>query len=211
MSSPSTDADGAVQQRQNRDVVISVRDLVVGFGDRTIVKGLNLDVFRGEVLGVVGGSGQGKSVLTRAILGLVPTRAGAIRIFGQDRERPGPGRTPNSRAALGCVVSERGAFLGAYRQAEHPDADARNTRHFATSDGRTGHAQARAGWPRSRRRRQISVRIVGRHVKRAALARALALDPELVFLDEPTSGLDPISAAELTKPTGTPSEQTLRD
>ena len=69
------------------DVIISVRDLVVGFGDKLVMKGLNLDVYRGEVLGFVGGSGQGKSVLTRAILGLVPTRAGSIRIFGRDRDR----------------------------------------------------------------------------------------------------------------------------
>ena len=70
MTSASTHANDAAQQRPNRDVIISVRDLVVGFGDKTIVKGLNLDVYRGEVLGFVGGSGQGKSVLTRAILGL---------------------------------------------------------------------------------------------------------------------------------------------
>ena len=70
MTSSSTHANDVAQQRPNRDVIISVRDLVVGFGDKTIVKGLNLDVYRGEVLGFVGGSGQGKSVLTRAILGL---------------------------------------------------------------------------------------------------------------------------------------------
>ena len=84
MTSSSADANVA-QPRPNRDVIISVRDLVVGFGDKTIVmKGLNLDVYRGEVLGFVGGSGQGKSVLTRTILGLTPMRRGSIRVFGQN-------------------------------------------------------------------------------------------------------------------------------
>jgi phospholipid/cholesterol/gamma-HCH transport system ATP-binding protein len=90
MTSSSTHANDVAQQRLNRDVIISVRDLVVGFGDKTIMKGLSLDVYRGEVLGFVGGSGQGKSVLTRAILGLVPTRGGAIRVFGQDRDALAP-------------------------------------------------------------------------------------------------------------------------
>src|SRR3954471_14419213 len=69
---------------RNREAVIRVRDLEVGFGDRTIMKGLDLDVYRGEILGFVGGSGQGKSVLTRAILGLVPKRAGTIEVLGQN-------------------------------------------------------------------------------------------------------------------------------
>ena len=86
MTNASAHANDAAQPRPNRDVIISVRDLVVGFGDKTIVKGLNLDVYRGEVLGFVGGSGQGKSVLTRTILGLTPTRSGSVRVFGQDRD-----------------------------------------------------------------------------------------------------------------------------
>ena len=69
-----------------RETIISVRDLVVGFGDKLVMNGLDLDVYRGEVLGFVGGSGQGKSVLMRAILGLVPTRGGSIRVFGEDRD-----------------------------------------------------------------------------------------------------------------------------
>src|SRR5688572_28696305 len=69
---------------QNPEVIISVRGVEVGFGEKTILKGLDLDVYRGEILGFVGASGQGKSVLTRAILGLVPKRAGAIEVLGQN-------------------------------------------------------------------------------------------------------------------------------
>ncbi|WP_457093204.1 ATP-binding cassette domain-containing protein, partial [Microvirga sp. P5_D2] len=69
---------------KDREVIISVRGVEVGFGDKTILKGLDLDVYRGEILGFVGASGQGKSVLTRAILGLVPKRAGTIEVLGQN-------------------------------------------------------------------------------------------------------------------------------
>src|ERR671912_807216 len=75
---------------RDREAIIKVRDLEVGFGERTIMKGLDLDVYKGEILGFVGASGQGKSVLTRAILGLVPKRAGTIEVFGQDLDELGP-------------------------------------------------------------------------------------------------------------------------
>ena len=87
----------ATRRRQvSRDVIISVRDLVVGFGERIILNHLALDVYRGEILGFVGTSGGGKSVLTRTILGLVPKVSGTVEVFGQDldtlseRERSAP-------------------------------------------------------------------------------------------------------------------------
>ena len=75
---------------REREAIIRVRDLEVGFGERTIMKGLDLDVYRGEILGFVGASGQGKSVLTRAILGLVPKRAGTIEVLGQNLDELSP-------------------------------------------------------------------------------------------------------------------------
>ena len=80
------------QTSERRDAIIRVRDLVVGFGDRTVLKGLNLDILRGEILGFVGPSGQGKSVLTRTLLGLVPKRAGSIEVFGEDVDALTPAR-----------------------------------------------------------------------------------------------------------------------
>src|SRR3954447_17903755 len=79
----SPNARSGAPAHPDREVVLSVRGLEVGFGDRLIMKGLDLDVYRGEILGFVGGSGQGKSVLTRAILGLIPKRAGTIEVFGE--------------------------------------------------------------------------------------------------------------------------------
>ena len=82
---------------RNREVVIRVRGVEVGFGEKTILKGLDLDVYRGEILGFVGASGQGKSVLTRTILGLLPKKSGTIEVLGQDID----GLTPSEQSAIG--------------------------------------------------------------------------------------------------------------
>lgn len=208
MTSPSTSANGAAQQRQNRDLIISVRDLVIGFGDRTIVKGLNLDVFRGEVLGVVGGSGQGKSVLTRAILGLVPTRAGAIRIFGQDRDALAPAERRILEQRWG-VLFQNGALFSGLTVKQNIQMPMRETRELSQHlmDELAMLKLELVGLGPDAADKFPS-ELSGGMVKRAALARALALDPELVFLDEPTSGLDPISAAEFDELIGT-LQQTL--
>ncbi|MGD9657963.1 MAG: ABC transporter ATP-binding protein [Methylocystis sp.] len=208
MSSPSTLANGAVQQRQNRDVIIGVRDLVVGFGDRTIVKGLNLDVFRGEVLGVVGGSGQGKSVLTRAILGLVPTRGGAIRIFGQDRDALSPDERRTLEQRWG-VLFQNGALFSGLTVKQNIQMPMRETRELSQNlMDELAMLKIELVGLNPDAADKFPSELSGGMVKRAALARALALDPELVFLDEPTSGLDPISAAEFDELIGT-LQQTL--
>lgn len=208
MSSFSTYADGAAEQRPNRDVIISVRDLVVGFGDRTVVKGLNLDVLRGEVLGVVGGSGQGKSVLTRAILGLVPARAGAIRIFGQDREALAPTERRILEQRWGVLFQNGALFSGltVKQNVQMPMRETREISHHLMDELAMLKIEL-VGLPPDAADKFPS-ELSGGMVKRAALARALALDPELVFLDEPTSGLDPISAAEFDELIGT-LQQTL--
>ena len=177
MSSPSTFADGAAQQRQNRDVVISVRDLVVGFGDRTIVKGLNLDVFRGEVLGVVGGSGQGKSVLTRAILGLVPTRAGVIRIFGQDRDALAPAERRTLEQRWG-VLFQNGALFSGLTVKQNIQTPMRETRELSqTLMDELAMLKLELVGLGPDAADKFPSELSGGMVKRAALARALALDP----------------------------------
>src|SRR3712207_4495643 len=99
---------------KNREVIIRARGVEVGFGERTILKGLDLDVYRGEILGFVGGSGQGKSVLTRAILGLVPKRAGSIEVLGRNLDELSPSerrlleRRRGVLVPLGALSSEEG-------------------------------------------------------------------------------------------------------
>ena len=127
--------NGGEEAERSREVVIRVRDLVVEFGRHRVMKGLDLDVYRGEVLGFVGGSGQGKSVLTRAILGLLHKTSGRIEVFGQDRDRLERKGAASPGAALGRAVSKRRAVLGTDRQAEHSAADARELRSFAAFHG----------------------------------------------------------------------------
>lgn len=181
---------------EDREVVIRVRDLEVGFGEKTIMKGLNLDVYRGEILGFVGASGTGKSVLTRAILGLVPKRHGTIEVFGEDLDS----LTPSSRKAIERrwgVLFQHGALFSSLTvkqnvqvpMREYLDLSERLLDELAMLKIEMVGLQPDAAdkYPSD---------LSGGMIKRAALARALALDPEIVFLDEPTSGLDPIGAGE---------------
>jgi len=193
---------------ESREVVIRVRDLVVGFGDRLVMKGLDLDVYRGEVLGFVGGSGQGKSVLTRTILGLVPKREGKIEVFGQDRDT----LSLTERRALEQrwgVLFQGGALFSGLTVKQNIQMPMRENRDLsARLMDELAMLKLEFVGLKPDAADKFPSELSGGMVKRAALARALALDPELVFLDEPTSGLDPIGAAEFDELIGT-LQQTL--
>lgn len=185
------------------DVIISVRDLIVGFGDKLVMKGLDLDVYRGEVLGFVGGSGQGKSVLTRAILGLVPTRGGSIRIFGRDRDALAPAQRRALEQRWG-VLFQNGALFSGLTVKQNIQMPMRETRDLSPRlMDELAMLKLELVGLKPDAADKFPSELSGGMVKRAALARALALDPELVFLDEPTSGLDPIGAAEFDELIGT--------
>ncbi len=185
------------------EAIIEVRNLVVGFGERLIMKGLDIDVFRGEVLGFVGASGQGKSVLMRTIVGLVPKRSGIISVFGQDLDALGAAARTSMERRWG-ILFQQGALFSALTvkqniqmpMREHLDLSERMLDELARVkiDLVGLKPEAADSYPSE---------LSGGMIKRAALARALALDPEIVFLDEPTSGLDPIGAADFDELIGT--------
>ncbi len=176
--------------------VISVRDLVVGFGDLTVLDHASLDVFEGEILGFVGGSGAGKSVLMRAVIGLLPRRQGTIKVFGTDLA----GIDENARRAIEQrwgVLFQQGALFSSltvlqnvqFPMREYLRLSPRLMEEIAVAKLEMVGLHADVGG-------KYPAELSGGMVKRVALARALALDPDVVFLDEPTSGLDPIGAAE---------------
>ena len=183
-------------RRAAPEIAIKVRDLVVGFGDKLVMQGLDLDVYGGEVLGFVGGSGTGKSVLTRTILGLIRKRSGLIEIFGADLDSLSAREYAAIERRIGVMFQQGALFSGLtvkqnveMPMREHLRLSPRLSEELAMLKIElTGlDPDAAIKYPSE---------LSGGMTKRAALARALALDPELVFLDEPTSGLDPIGAAE---------------
>lgn len=178
------------------DAIIRVRDLVVTFGERAVMKGLDLDIRRGEILGFVGPSGQGKSVLTRTILGLVPKRSGTIQIFGEDVDSITLARRRQLEQRWGVLFQQGALFSGLtvkqniqMPMREHLKLSERLLDEFARLKIEMVGLKPDAA-------DKYPSELSGGMIKRAALARSLALDPEILFLDEPTSGLDPIGAGE---------------
>ena len=189
-------ATAALTDQKAREVIIGVRDVVVEFDARRVLDGLSLDVFKGEVLGFVGGSGQGKSVLMRTILGLVKKRSGVVRVFGEDRDAISRGRLRVLEQRWG-VLFQNGALFSGLTVRQNIQMPMRENREISQRfmDDLAMLKLQLVGLPPDAADKFPS-ELSGGMVKRAALARALALDPELLFLDEPTSGLDPIGAAD---------------
>ena len=176
--------------------VLEVIGLVNRFGKQLVHDGLNMEVREDEVFGIVGGSGTGKSVLLRSILGLQRPQAGIIRIDGRDITKMTTSQLNEVKARYG-VTFQQGALYSALTvlqnvqlpMIEHVDMEPAARDELAMLKIRL------AGLPADAAGKYPS-QLSGGMIKRAALARALALDPKLLFLDEPTSGLDPISASE---------------
>jgi len=180
----------------SRVPVLQVRGLVNRFGTQIVHEGLDMDVYEQEVFGIVGGSGTGKSVLLRSILGLQHPQAGTVEIEGRDITRMEPQQLRGIKARYG-VTFQQGALFSALTvlqnvelpMIEHLELPAPTRHELALLKVRLVGLPAEAAG-------KYPAQLSGGMTKRAALARALSLDPPLLFLDEPTSGLDPISAAE---------------
>jgi phospholipid/cholesterol/gamma-HCH transport system ATP-binding protein len=178
------------------DTVIDITNLCVGYGDALVLDDIDLRVERGEVVVILGGSGCGKSTLLKAIIGLIPSRSGHIELLGRDTARLSESEWEALRRRLG-VLFQYGAMLNSLTVGEnialplemHTDLDptliqdiVRTRLHLVGLD----HTAAR--YPNE---------LSGGMRKRAALSRAMAMDPEILFCDEPGAGLDPVTAAEM--------------
>jgi phospholipid/cholesterol/gamma-HCH transport system ATP-binding protein len=176
--------------------VIRVRDLVVGFGDTTVLGGVSLDVMRGEILGFVGGSGAGKSVLMRTIIGLLPKRSGRIEVFGADLSLAGERERQAIERRWG-VLFQQGALFSSLDVRQNVQFPIREYLGLSTRlADEIAVAKLEMVGLGADVCGKFPAELSGGMIKRVALARALALDPDIVFLDEPTSGLDPIGAAD---------------
>ncbi|MCW6512154.1 ABC transporter ATP-binding protein [Lichenifustis flavocetrariae] len=181
---------------QPHDYAISVHGLVVSFGAHLVIDNLDLDVRQGEILGIVGASGGGKSVLLRTILGLLPKRSGSIRVLGNDPDAIGIEAMRDVERRWG-VLFQQGALFSALTVRQNVEfpmreylelPDALRTEVAETKLRMVGLAHEDM--------EKFPAELSGGMTKRVALARSLALEPDIVFLDEPTSGLDPIAAGE---------------
>jgi phospholipid/cholesterol/gamma-HCH transport system ATP-binding protein len=189
-------SNGKANGEASAETIIRASDVTVRFGGKAILENLSLDVKRGEILGFVGPSGAGKSVLLRTILGLNAKQAGTIEVFGIDYERASTDERLAVEQRWG-VLFQHGALFGSLTVLENVQVPMRE---YLTLSPRLMDELARlkldlVGLAPDAADKFPS-ELSGGMIKRAALARALALDPDIVFLDEPTAGLDPIGAAD---------------
>ncbi|AWO92930.2 ABC transporter ATP-binding protein [Bradyrhizobium diazoefficiens] len=175
---------------------IRVRDLVVGFGRQTVLDHLSLDVRKGEILGLVGASGGGKSVLMRTIIGLIPRRSGTIEVMGHEIGGTQDRGTRGAAATWG-ILFQQGALFSSLTVRQNVQFPLRENLVLSQElMDEIAIAKLEMVGLRAQDADKYPAELSGGMTKRVALARALALDPPILFLDEPTSGLDPIAAGD---------------
>jgi len=183
-------------QEEAPQFAIRVKDLVVGFGRQVVINHLSLDVRRGEILGLVGASGGGKTVLMRTIIGLIPRRSGEIEVMGATIGRSEEHSTQSAAGRWG-ILFQQGALFSSLTVRQNIQFPLRENLDLSQAlMDEIATAKLEMVGLRPEDGDKFPSELSGGMTKRVALARALALDPAIVFLDEPTSGLDPIAAGD---------------
>jgi phospholipid/cholesterol/gamma-HCH transport system ATP-binding protein len=183
-------------QESSQSLAISVQGLTVGFANKIVLDGLSLQVRRGEILGLVGASGGGKSVLLRSIIGLILPREGRIAIMGAETDY-GDTATMQDIGRHWGILFQQGALFSSLTVRQNVQFPMRENLEISqTLLDEIATAKLEMVGLSPDDGNKFPSELSGGMTKRVALARALALDPEIVFLDEPTSGLDPISASD---------------
>jgi len=183
-------------QEELPQLAIRVKDLVVGFGRQIVIDHLSLDVRRGVILGLVGASGGGKTVLMRTIIGLIPRRSGEIEVMGAEIGEDGE-RGARSAAERWGILFQQGALFSSLTVRQNIQFPLRENLELSPAlMDEIATAKLEMVGLRPEEGDKFPAELSGGMTKRVALARALALDPAILFLDEPTSGLDPIAAGD---------------
>jgi phospholipid/cholesterol/gamma-HCH transport system ATP-binding protein len=183
-------------QEEAPQFAIRVKDLVVGFGRQVVIDHLSLDVRRGEILGLVGASGGGKTVLMRTIIGLIPRRSGEIEVMGVSIGRSADHSTQSAAGRWG-ILFQQGALFSSLTVRQNIQFPLRENLNMSQAlMDEIAIAKLEMVGLKAEDGDKFPSELSGGMTKRVALARALALDPAIAFLDEPTSGLDPIAAGD---------------
>jgi len=179
-----------------RNTVIQVKDLIAKYGDDTVLDRISFDVFEGEIFAVLGGSGSGKSTLLKHLIGLLPPHSGQVIIDGNDISNSDEKRFQQTLRKIG-VLYQSAALFGSMTLAEnvalpiveYTDLDQKSVDNLVKLKLNLVHLDGYEN--------HLPSEISGGMKKRAGLARAMALNPKILFFDEPSAGLDPVTSAEL--------------